>query len=324
MMSKRKIVYFFILYFLFAVAVSLVHPVTVKYVASLNLPDSYFGFFVSLMSLGQVVGALVFGHLSDKIGRKWLVFIGLIGYCLSQVGFGFINKIPLIILLFRFLAGFFVSAPSTLFVSLCIDYSDEKQKAKMLTMASSCYILGSSLSYEISGLLYDYANFSIKEIFIFQIIFTLVTALLFAFLVKDVSKQKSKNVIIEKKSLKIKPIVYILLVGLGVLTIAQILITKYLDTYILHLNYNTSILGHYVFISGIISAVANILVIPFIKKIKDKRLEKLLLTFILVSSILTFLTFVSNLNIIAMLYSSHIIYIVIKGLITPLEQKELA
>lgn len=323
-MSKRKMTAFFVLYFLFAIAVNLVHPVTVKYVDTLKLPDSYFGFLFSLMSLGQVVGSIIFGHLSDRIGRKWLVIIGLLGYCLSQIGFGFINTEPIIILLFRFFAGVFVSAPSTLFVSLCIDYSSSKQKAKMLTIASSFYILGSSLSYEISGLLFDYLEFTISEIFIFQAIFTVITSLLFMVLIKDVKKEKIQKENVNNNSLKIKPIVYMLLLGLAVLTISQILINKYLDTYVLHLNYNTSVLGHYVFISGCASAIVNLLIIPIIKKIKDKRLEKLLLSFILMSAILTFVTFFSKVNIIAMLFSSHMIYIIIKGLITPLEQNELA
>ena len=119
-MSKKRIIAFYILYFMFAICVNIVHPITVKYVDSLNLPDSYFGFFVSLMSLGQVVGALLFGFLSDKIGRKWLIVIGLLGYCLAQFGFGFINTYPVVILIFRFLAGVFIAAPTTLFVSMCI------------------------------------------------------------------------------------------------------------------------------------------------------------------------------------------------------------
>ena len=64
---------------MFAISVNIVHPITVHYVNSLKLDDFYFGLFVSLMSLGQVVGALLFGFLSDKIGRKWLIVLGIIG-----------------------------------------------------------------------------------------------------------------------------------------------------------------------------------------------------------------------------------------------------
>lgn len=327
-MSKKRIVIFFIIYFLFAISVNLVHPITVKYVNSLNLPDAYFGFLFSLMSLGQVVGAMFFGFLSDKIGRKWLIVIGLIGYCLSQLGFGFLNENSFIILIFRFLAGVSIAAPTTLFVSMCLDFSDKEQKVKLLTILSSCYILGTSFGYEIGGFLYDYLNFKIPSIFIFQIIFTFITALLFAIFIKDIKKNQEAVLKINNKenSIKnIKPIVYFLLFNLMVLTISQILINKYLDTYIIHIGYNPSTLGHYVFISGIVSAISNILLIPFIKKIKNKMLSICLLSFILLSSILTILTFTSKQeNILYFLFSTHIIYIVLKGLITPLEQNELS
>lgn len=310
---------------MFAISVNIVHPITVKYVNSLNLPDAYFGFFVSLMSLGQVVGALLFGFLSDKIGRKWLIIIGLLGYSLCQFGFGFINQNPIIILIFRFLAGVFVASPSTLFVSMCLDYATPEKKVKMLTIHSSCYILGTSVGYEIGGALYNYANLTISNVFVFQICFTILTSLLFALVIKDVFKNSLKeNITKSKQKLNIKPIVYALLLPLLVLTIAQILINKYLDTYIIHIGHEPAILGHYVLITGIISVISNIAILPLIKKIKGKRLEYCLLIFLALSAILTFITFLVKVNILYLLFSTHLIYIVIKGFITPLEQNELS
>ena len=326
-MNKRKIIIFFILYFLFGISVNIVHPITVEYVTLLNLPDEYFGFFSSLMSLGQVVGAILFGFLSDKIGRKWLVILGLIGYALSQIGFGFINSIPFVILIFRFLAGFFISAPSTLFVSLCIDYSNKDTKVKMLSILTSCYILGTSVGYEIGGLLKDIIGLSIDNIFIFQVCFTTLTATLFGIFIKDVYKNNNsqKNIVVNKSSkTKHNYLIYLLLTSLMILTIGQILINKYLDTYIIHIGFKASILGHYVLITGIFSAVSNLLIIPFIKKIKGNKLGYCLSIFIFISSILVFITFSIKTNILYLLFSTHLIYIIIKGLITPLEQNELS
>ena len=324
-MNKKKLVFFFILYFMFAICVNLVHPVTVKYVDSLNLPDAYFGFFASLMSLGQVVGALFFGSVSDKIGRKWLIVIGLFGYCLAQLGFGFINFSPLLILVFRFLAGVFIAAPITLFVSMCLDLSEAKTKVKMLTIHSSCYILGTSVGYEIGGALYNYLDLSISQVFIFQICFTILTAILFILLIKDSFKKNSKAIVSnESKIFKIQPIVYLLLFSLVIVTVAQILINKYLDTYIIHIGYEPAILGHYVLITGVVSAISNIAIIPLIKKIKNKQLQWCLLGFIGISAILTFITFSNKENILVLLFTTHLVYIVIKGFITPLEQNELS
>lgn len=324
-MNKKKLVFFFILYFMFAICVNIVHPITVKYVDSLKLPDAYFGFFASLMSLGQVVGALLFGTLSDKIGRKWLIVIGLFGYCLAQFGFGFINFNPILILVFRFFAGVFIAAPITLFVSMCLDFSKADQKVKMLAIHSSCYILGTSVGYEIGGALYNYLNLSISQVFIFQICFTVLTAILFILLIQDSFKKDSKTITSKEiKPFKIQPIIYLLLFSLVVVTVAQILINKYLDTYIIHIGYEPAILGHYVLITGVVSAISNIAIIPLIKKIKNKQLQWCLLGFIGISAILTFITFSNKENILVLLFTTHLIYIVIKGFITPLEQNELS
>lgn len=324
-MNKKRLIFFFILYFMFAICVNIVHPITVKYVDSLKLPDAYFGFFASLMSLGQVVGALLFGTLSDKIGRKWLIVIGLFGYCLAQFGFGFINFNPVLILLFRFLAGVFIAAPITLFVSMCLDFSKSDQKVKMLAIHSSCYILGTSVGYEIGGALYNYLNLSISQVFIFQICFTVLTAILFILLIQDSFKKDSKTITSKEiKPFKIQPIIYLLLFSLVVVTVAQILINKYLDTYIIHIGYEPAILGHYVLITGVVSAISNIAVIPLIKKIKNKQLQWCLLGFIGISAILTFITFSNKENILVLLFTTHLVYIVIKGFITPLEQNELS
>lgn len=321
-MSKKRIIIFYIVYFLFAISTNIVHPITVHYVNSLSLPDAYFGFLFSLMSLGQVVGALFFGFLSDKIGRKWLIFIGIIGYCLSQFGFGFINNYPFLVLMFRFFAGICVSAPNTLFISMCLDVSSKEKKVKMLSIFSSCYILGAALGYEIGGSLLDYLHFSISQIFIFQIVFALTNATIFAIFVKD-SFIKNKATTNQEKH-KIHPLVYFLLFNLAILTISQIIINKYFETYIIHIGYESSDLGHFSFISGIISAISNISIIPVFKTIKNKKVGYFLLLFIALSSTLTFITFLSKGDFMYFVYSSFLLYIVIKGLITPLEQNELS
>ena len=327
-MKKSKLIIFFALYFLFFICVNTLHPITTTYVNSLNLPDYYFGFFFSLMSLGQVLGALFFGFLSDKIGRKKLIIIGIIGYCLSQLGFGFINKYPILILLFRILAGFFASAPITLFVSLCLDYSEENMKVKMFSILSSCSILGASFGYEIGGSLYNYLSFSIQQIFITQIIIGLTTALIFGLTMKDVKVSSTSLKVEEKKANRgiknIKPILIYFLFGLLILTIGQILINKYLDTYLIHIGYQPAILGHYVFITGLFGALSNLLIIPFIKKLKDKKLAICLLLFIFISAGLTYITFLVKIDILYLLFSTHLLYIVLKSLITPLEQNEIA
>lgn len=327
-MNKYKTILFFALFFLHSICINLVHPITTTYVNSLILPDYYFGFFFSLMSLGQVLGSIVFGFLSDKIGRKWLIVMGIIGYGLAQLGFGFINTYPLLILLFRVLAGIFISAPNTLFVSLCLDISTDDKKVKYLSLLSCASILGASLGYELGGSLYNYANFSIAEVFIFQFSLCIITSSIFAVFMNESKGNITTNQPPKKFSFKsllsLNVISSILLIGLLVLTIGQILISKYLDTYIIHIGYEPATLGHYVLLTGIVGALSNLLIIPLIKKIKNNHLLFILLSLILFSSILTFITFSSKDNIMVFLLSTHLIYSICKSIITPLEQNELS
>lgn len=329
MMNKSKITLFFILFFMHSICINIIHPVTTDYVGSLNLPVYYFGFFFSLMSLGQVIGAFIFGFLSDKIGRKWLIVLGIIGYGLAQLGFGFINTYPLLILVFRVIAGIFVSAPNTLFVSMCLDNSTTDKKVKMLSILSFCSILGASVGYKIGGSLYDYLHFSFGDIFISQFSLCIITSLILAIFMKDVIRTKSQEIVkeespIHKNTFKINHSIVLLLTGLLILTIGQILISKYLDTYIIHIGNSSSTLADYVFATGIVGAISNLVIIPFIKKIKSKYFSYLLISFVLISSILTFITFSSGENIMIFLFTTHMIYSVFKSIITPLEQNELS
>ena len=326
-MNKNKTILFFILFFLHSICINFVHPITTTYVTNLNLPDYYFGFFYSLMSLGQVIGAFIFGYLSDKIGRKWLIVLGIIGYGISQLGFGFINTYPPLILLFRVIAGIFVSAPNTLFVSMCLDISTTDKKVKYLSLLNSVSLIGASCGYEIGGSLYNYCNFSISQIFISQFILSIITSLVFSLFMKDNKKnveQQSFKKVSFKNLLSLNSVSAILLVGLLILTIGQILINKYLDTYIIHIGYEPATLGHYVLLTGIIGALSNLLIIPLIKKIKNKNLLFVLLSLILLSSVLTFITFSFKDNIMIFLLSTHLIYCICKSTITPLEQNELS
>ena len=326
-MNKNKTILFFILFFLHSICINFVHPITTTYVTNLNLPDYYFGFFYSLMSLGQVLGAFIFGYLSDKIGRKWLIVLGIIGYGISQLGFGFINTYPPLILLFRVIAGIFVSAPNTLFVSMCLDISTIDKKVKYLSLLNSVSLIGASCGYEIGGSLYNYCNFSISQIFISQFILSIITSLVFSLFMKDNKKnveQQSFKKVSFKNLLSLNSVSAILLVGLLILTIGQILINKYLDTYIIHIGYEPATLGHYVLLTGIIGALSNLLIIPLIKKIKNKNLLFVLLSLILLSSVLTFITFSFKENIMIFLLSTHLIYCICKSTITPLEQNELS
>ncbi len=314
------------LYLLLNIFVNILHPVTTVYVRELELDSAFFGFFYSAMSLGQAIGALLWGFLSDKKGRKPWMIIGVVGYALSQLGFGFLNEFPIVIVLFRFLSGFFASAPIALFLSVVIDESEPASRTESLSFFAGTALLGGSIGYEVGGLLHTYGGLSIETLFLVQSGFGIVLALLLLFLLPETRKapavEPAKEEPRERKGIRVSMIVF--LAFLLFLTMGQVNLSKYSDTIVIDRGYSTATLGHYVFITGVLGFFANLFLIPLLKKGKRVRHEMLLGLFVLLSVGLTLVTYNVPADLLIMLYTSNLAYAMIKTMITPLEQAHIA
>ena len=71
---------------------------------SLRIPPGQFGLSASVYLLGAVVGALFFGWLTDRLGRKKLFYITLLTYVLATIASGFAWNFTSF-MVFRFITG---------------------------------------------------------------------------------------------------------------------------------------------------------------------------------------------------------------------------
>ena len=321
---KRKIYVLSILYLIFGVSVNIIHPITTDYVRSLNLNDVYFGIFFSLMSLGMFIGSIGWGKLSDKIGRTPILSLGIFGYALFQFCFGYFNSIPWLILIFRIMSGIFVSAPHTLFLSFVRDIEEKDNLGKAYSLMSSLYLLGTALGYKIGGFLYSEINFSFIQVFLFQCFICISLGLIFRILF---NKENKNKIIIQKKYSSLLNIKYlnkyliIFLISLLFITMSQTIITKYIDVFVIDLNYNTNDLGDTVLFTGIIGILSNLVFLRILNKVKNINYELLYIIFIIISVISLIITFAINQNnFIVMMYSTYAVFIACKSLMLPLEQ----
>jgi SP family arabinose:H+ symporter-like MFS transporter len=90
-----------------AVVSGIIEPVKLQY----GLSSSQEGLFVSCALLGCIAGVAFSGYLSDKIGRKKVLFIAAFLFLISAVGFAFSNAYAVLIF-FRVLAGMAVGVAS--------------------------------------------------------------------------------------------------------------------------------------------------------------------------------------------------------------------
>ena len=82
------------------------HPVTPYLVKARGFIEYSFSIFFSVMSLGMLIFAPIWGSFGDKYGRRIVLLICSIGYSIGQVFFGLLDNIYLVIFA-RFFSGCF-------------------------------------------------------------------------------------------------------------------------------------------------------------------------------------------------------------------------
>ncbi|MEK6943269.1 MAG: MFS transporter [Nanoarchaeota archaeon] len=128
------------------------------------LPDSYsfgtrtmlLGFLIASYSIAQFFGSPILGALSDKYGRKKILFLSLPGTFLGYLLFGVALLQHNLFLLFasRIIGGF-AGGNLSIVMSSIADLSDEKSKAKNFGLVGMAFGLGFIFGPFIGGKLAD-------------------------------------------------------------------------------------------------------------------------------------------------------------------------
>ncbi|KAH9982597.1 major facilitator superfamily domain-containing protein [Lactifluus volemus] len=105
---------------------------------------------VSLFIAGYCVGPLVWGPLSEDIGRRPVYLITFLFYTGFQVGCA-LSKNTASILIFRFLGGTFAAAPLTNSGALVGDIWDAKTRGKAMLLFAASPFAGPALGPVVSG-----------------------------------------------------------------------------------------------------------------------------------------------------------------------------
>jgi DHA1 family bicyclomycin/chloramphenicol resistance-like MFS transporter len=90
--------------------------------------------------VGLGVGQLVFGPLSDRIGRKRALFAGIAVYVVGAVGSSFADSLSAFIA-YRFVWGFGAAAPRALALAIVRDTFEGDRMARVMSHAMATFIL---------------------------------------------------------------------------------------------------------------------------------------------------------------------------------------
>jgi len=334
---EKPVLVLLVIYFVQGVINNLGHPVTPALVTSTGIPDYMFGFFFATMSLGLVVGGPIWGILGDTYKKEVFVLVGLLIYSAGQVLFGFVDDMYWKIV-FRFMSGFGVSAAITLLLSHLIGLSSDKTRAKNIAKSAALMGLGSSVGYLLGGELNVSPFFQdllrtdlYQNIFLIQAVLnTLLAFALFFILrsqtkyikVEEIESEHPKAIgksIRHLDNLSVNLILFlfaILLVSIGAINIS-----KYLEVYFNSLGYRPDFIGRYVFLTGVVAIFTGIFIVPFVLKLK--RDFKVMIVAQALSAIIIFVMFRLP-NLLLMLYTVFMLYVVLKAIFAPLEQNYIS
>ncbi|MBE0700715.1 MAG: MFS transporter [Acholeplasmataceae bacterium] len=308
------------------------HPVTPAFVRGLGIPDFMFGVFFASMSLGLMIGAPMWGILSDRGKKKAFIIIGLLLYSLGQFFFAYSNN-SILMVFFRFLSGFGVVSSMTLLTSEMIEISDVKSRAKHLAYLAAAFTLGASLGYGVGGFLSTnevmrnmLGTSDYRMIFLIQCglntLFTLFVFVWFKEMNGNVEPLVKPSFIEGLKSItKIEPSLLIFMISLTFMTIGAINLSKYIDVYFDELGYNPQQLGTFVMATGFVSLLSSIFLVPFFAKAKKQLLAIALIH--IISAMIVFYVFRSTVFLISA-YTVYMVYVAFKAIYQPLEQNYIS
>jgi MFS family permease len=123
----------------------------------------------AVYAVGVIGGLLVFGQLSDRIGRRYVLIPGIILSIISAIVFLFASNVGLLLLgriVSGLSAGLFTSTATTTIVNLAPD--DKKNQAS--TIASSVNMLGLGFGPLLCGVLAQYLPYALNLVFIVDIV----------------------------------------------------------------------------------------------------------------------------------------------------------
>lgn len=116
----------------------------------------YVGLLASAFPAAQFVSSLPIGWLSDRVGRRPILLIGLFGGGLSMIGFGFSVNYPMA-MCFRILAGL-LNGNLGVAKSAIGELTDKSNQAKAISLMGLFFGLGTVIAPIVGGFLSDPAG----------------------------------------------------------------------------------------------------------------------------------------------------------------------
>lgn len=320
MKRYSKYILIILIALIIGVGTNIAHPVTPYIIKESGWPEYSFSIFFSLMSLGMLIFAPIWGNISDKYSSKIVILLCSIGYSLGQLMFALFDNLYLVCFA-RFFSGCFscglnVSILSYMAKSTGLKYFN---KSRLIPTVLSFQLVGQAIGNFMGGILGDLVEY--KMVLIIQAIFLSSLALIvyIFFNINDEEKIdfcKRKGFIANLLNIKKIGLFNIsFLICLALFSLVFTNVNKFLDYYFADLGKTSTQLGSLNLIISGATLLANLVITPFFLK-KFKAIPSIIFFGILgfLSILVTFIP--KNVDILFIfVYSIYMIYIISKAVI---------
>ncbi len=123
-----------------------------SYIHTFHLSSPQFGLFAAMTFIGGAIGAISFGPISDRIGRRRTFFITLVIFIIGEIlTASSVNYLESII--FRMIVGFGIGSDYPPAISMLSEYLDPETRGKYLVNFWIIFGIGGLASYFVAFLL---------------------------------------------------------------------------------------------------------------------------------------------------------------------------
>jgi multidrug resistance protein len=148
--NRRQVIILFGMMFIVMVGFGIIMPILPFYAESMGATATHLGLLFALYSILQFLLAPYWGRLSDRLGRRPVILIGLLGFALSFILFGLSNRLWELFAA-RALGGALSSAVLPTTMAYIADITTEEQRGSGMGMMGASMGLGMIFGPAIGG-----------------------------------------------------------------------------------------------------------------------------------------------------------------------------
>ena len=258
-----------------------VMPIIPFYMENLGAGGTELGLLVASYAVMRLIFGPVWGSLSDRVGRKPIMMIGVLGYGITMIGFGLATKLWMMFAA-RSLSGILSSATSPTTMAYIGDSTSERDRSAGMGVLGAAAGIGTIFGPALGGLL---ADFSLSTPFFFAAGMSLLSIILIAiFLPESLSKENSTDRGAQSTALDLKAWWRALSSPLGPLLIEAFIVMAGLTFFfgifglyaLERFNYGTREVGVVFTVLGLMMAIGQgVLVGPLSRRFGDVSVMKL-------------------------------------------------